>query len=139
MSPSAYSLSVDKNRPWQLLQALGVCVSRPPPTSEPIFLDGTVMLDVCFYFFVFFCPFLIHAASLAVMQIRSTAALFDQMLGRQRHSRLPVVRVSWRVAAPGTRQRQRTDVEEGEAGHCRTYVGRRLGLREMESGKEWKA
>lgn len=34
-----------------------------------------------------------------------------------------MVWVSWRVAAPGITQRQGTDVEEGEAGHCRTYEG----------------
>lgn len=78
--------AVGKNRLQRFLQALGVW-HKLSAINQTVFLDGTavvMVLDV--YFFPFLCPFLIHAATLAGMQIRSTAAPFDQMLGRQRQS-----------------------------------------------------
>lgn len=80
--------AVCKNRLQRFLRALAVWpqLSTIQPTIS-FFLDGTVVLMVLdVYFFLFLGPFLIHAATLAGMQIRSTAVPFDQMLGRRRLS-----------------------------------------------------
>lgn len=96
-----------------------------------------MVLDV--YFFPFPIPFLIHAAMLAGMQIRSTAVPFDQMLGRQQQSwwygclggQLPLAR--------GKKVEQ--TLRREEPGHCRASVGlgiqsgpQRDGVRERKEG-----